>query len=424
MVAPVFYPYPPVWPEGMVNAKLALAMRRAGWHIDIIIAGYPAASNRYPSDNIERNELIGSIHIVNEVQRTSFAQKVLNSMQGLILTGQVLRQLDWGISVLEVARKLHSKFNYDFIISRAVPDFAHFAALLIHRKTRVPWIANWNDPTPNHKFPPPYGQGSSSPLAPHLQNWYRAICKHCTWHTFPTERLRKYIISYLPGDIDARSSVIPHIAMEGFSGKPISHSGFSICYAGSVLPPREVSVFLEGVKRFRKLMDNTDAFCVRFLVDRPEVVADRAKIMGIEDIVKLEDTVPYSQMPQLLSQSDVLVIIEAPLEEGIFMPAKIVDYVQIGRPILALTPVIGTIVDMFSKHGGGISVDCQSPDAVLKALEEIYTHWKTGQLDGAYSSDSLKRFFSQERVLELYIDLFRRLSLNRALLTKRTAAVT
>ena len=77
--------------------------------------------------------------------------------------------------------------------------------------------------------------------------------------------------------------------------------------------------------------------------------------MGVEDVIKIEAAVPYSQMPKVLAKSDVLVIIEAPLKEGIFMPSKIVDYVQIGHPILALTPVVGTITDIFSKHGGGYS---------------------------------------------------------------------
>ena len=300
-----------------------------------------------------------------------------------------------------------AKFKYDVIISRAIPDYAHFAALLVHRQTRIPWIANWNDPTPNHKFPPPYGKGPFSPLTPNLNKWYQAICKHCLWHTFPSERLREYMCSYLPGQIKLKSSVIPHVAMEKFSIAPVSHDGFSICYAGSVLPPREVTVFFEGIKRFKKLLDNADSFCVRFLVDKPEIVAESAKTMGVEDVIKIEATVPYSQMPKALAKSDVFVIIEAPLKEGIFMPSKIVDYVQIGRPILALTPVVGTITDIFSKHGGGIAVDCQSPDAVAQALQTLYAHWKEGTLDRTYGSDSLISLFSEERVLSLYMDLFK-----------------
>jgi len=365
MIAPVFYPYPPIWPEGMVNAKLALAMKNAGWYIDIIIAGYPDDSDRrYPSEDAEWKELVNNIHIINLKQVNTLAHKLLNTVQGYVLTGQILRQLGWGLSVLKFAKKLNSKFKYDVIISRAIPDYAHFAALLVHNKTRIPWIANWNDPTPNHKFPEPYGKGPASPLTPDLQKWYEAICKHCLFHTFPSERLREYMCSYLPGQIKIKSSVIPHVAMEKFYIGPVSHDGFSICYAGSVLPPREVTVFLEGIKRFRKILGNEHSFCVRFLVDRPEIVAESAKTIGVEDVIKIEAKVPYSQMPKALAKSDVLVIIEAPLKEGIFMPAKIVDYVQIGRPILALTSVVGTIHDIFSKPR--ICLNIKSIDLLLQ----------------------------------------------------------
>jgi hypothetical protein len=409
MIAPVFYPYPPVWPEGMVNAKLALAMKDAGWHIDVIVAGYPGGSSRYPAEDTVWEELANNVHIIHTDSRKSIVRRLVNAARGFLLTGQMLQRLDWGLSVLDKVLKLHAQHNYDVIISRAIPDFAHFAALLVHMKTRIPWIANWNDPTPNHKFPPPYGQGPFSPLEPYIEKWYRAVCNHCTWHVFPSERLRAYMCSYLPGQIMAKSSVIPHLAMERFSIGPVPHTGFSMCYAGSVLPPRDVSVFFEGISRFRKLLDHTDPFLVRFLVDKPELVAESAKRIGVGDIIQIEPTVSYSKMPEALARSDVLVIIEAPLEDGIFMPSKIADYVQIGRPVLALSPVVGTIFDIFSKHGGGIAVDCQSPDAVAKALHELYSHWKTGTLDRNYGSRSLFSFLGEEKVLGLYMDLFKKI---------------
>jgi hypothetical protein len=411
MIAPVFYPYPPVWPEGMVNAKLALAIKKAGWHIDIIVAGYPHASNRYPSEETVWKALAPDVHIIRREDHRSFARKLLDTMRVFIMTGQLLRQLAWGLSVLDVTKKLYIQHHHDVIISRAVPDYAHFAALLVHRNLGIPWIANWNDPTPNHKFPPPYGEGPFSPLALNTQKWYTSICKHCSWHTFPTERLREYICSYLPGQIYSKSSVIPHVAMEGFSAAPGTHEGFSLCYAGSVQPPRNVNVFFEGIKKFVVLSDIQESFTVRFLVDKQAMVADRAAAMGLENIVKIEDTVPYSEMPEALSRSNILVIIEAPLEEGIFMPSKIVDYAQIGLPILALAPVIGTVNDIFSKHGGGIAADCKSPDAVAKALYELYSHWKAKTLNCVYGSSPLIKLFGEEKVLRLYMDLFSKLSI-------------
>ena len=406
MIAPVFYPYPPVWPEGIVNAKLALAMKKAGWHIDIIVAGYSGGTSRYPSDTVAWQDLSDNVHIIKIAKSNTFiVKRLLNAARGLAITGQVLRRLEWGLSVLDAVKELRAKVEYDVILSRAIPDYAHFAALLVHRQTHIPWVANWNDPTPNHKFPPPYGQGPNSPLSPNLGKWYSAVCRHCSWHTFPSKRLQNYMSLYLPGKINTRSSVIPHVAMGELALPAAPGNHFSLCYAGSVLPPREVSVFFEALKRFKQLLKGKNSFSVRFLVDKPDIVAERAKAMEIEDVVHIEATVPYSQMPDFLSRSDVLVIIEAPLKEGIFMPSKIVDYAQIRRPILALTPVAGTVADLLTEFGGGISADCQSAESVGHALETLYGQWKSGTLNQTFNSDGLLGHFSEERVLGLYLDL-------------------
>jgi glycosyltransferase involved in cell wall biosynthesis len=404
MIAPACYP--PVGPEAMVNAKLALTMKKAGWHVDIITEGRSKKYGRYPADEAAWKELVNDVHFITRGHRKTLARRLLNGVQGFLLTGRILRRLGLSLSALDVAKKLASKSKYDAIISRANPYYAHMAGLLVHKQTGIPWIANWNDPMPYHKYPPPYGKGPASPLTPHFRKLHQAICTHCSWHTFPSDRLREYMCSYLPRQVMTKSSVIPHVVMEKFSIATVSDDGFSVCYAGSVLPPREVTVLLEGAKRFRKLVGNSDSFSIRFIVDEPDIVTDSAKTMGVEDIIRIEAQRPYSQMPRALARSNVLVIIEAPVEEGIFLPGKLVDYVQIGRPILALSPVVGKIADILSKHGGGIAVDCKSPDAVAQAFQTLYAHWKEGTLNLTYGSASLVRLFSEERVLRLYMDLF------------------
>jgi hypothetical protein len=91
------------------------------------------------------------------------------------------------------------------------------------------------------------------------------------------------------------------------------------------------------------------------------------------------------------------------------MASKIVDYVQIGRPILALVPTTGTIVDLFSQYGGGIAVDCQSVDAVAQALQTLYSHWKSATLNQTYSTDALLDLFSENNILAHYRDLVEKL---------------
>ena len=95
MIAPIFYPYPPIFPEGMVNAKLALAMKKAGWYIDIIIAGSLKGSNRYPAGEDGWKELVNNVHVINMGHRKNRAYRLLNVVQGFVLTGRILPGLGW-----------------------------------------------------------------------------------------------------------------------------------------------------------------------------------------------------------------------------------------------------------------------------------------------------------------------------------------
>jgi len=282
---------------------------------------------------------------------------------------------------------------------------------MTHKRTGIPWVANWNDPQPWSKFPPPYGQGHLSKLRLIERIYYKRIGSLCSWHTFPCERLRQYMISYFP-EIALKTSVIPHIALDSHCKPPVPHKGFSLCYAGSLRGPRNPEVLLEGLRRFASRRHDLDEFKIQFFVDRPDSVIELSKEKGLDKIVKIEKTQPYEKIINLLPAADVLVIIEAPLDQGVFLPSKFIDYVQAGRPILALSPVVGTLNDILSRHGGGLAVDGQAPDAVAHAIEILYSHWIKGTLDDEYSSRRLLPFFSQQNILNHYLKLIERLSVS------------
>ena len=54
---------------------------------------------------------------------------------------------------------------------------------------------------------------------------------------------------------------------------------------------------------------------------------------------------------------DVLCVIEAKMNEGIFLPSKLSDYSFLNKPILCFSPANGTLVDLINKYGGGIAID-------------------------------------------------------------------
>ena len=323
--------------------------------------------------------------------------------------GFITYDLSWIGPSLEIGEELISKKKYDFIISRANPLKSHISAYYFSQRHSIPWIANFNDPAPGIKYPPPYGQGPYSPVSSRIRKIYSVISENADWLTFPSERLRRYICSYI-GDNEAlklKSSVIPHISLNRFKRiKKNNNTNFVMCHTGSITAPRDGATFLKGVKKFVDQGKDRENISIRFIGNYPENFAAKIAEYGLQKVISLLGSVDYMKSLKFISEADVLVIIEALCPEGIFLPGKFVEYVNTGKPILALSPPKGTLKDILSSHGGGLAVDVGSVKQIAKAIKILYTHWESGTLASTYGSTKLQEIYCEKTVLAKYLDIF------------------
>ncbi|MBP3775139.1 MAG: hypothetical protein ILA34_07310, partial [Bacteroidaceae bacterium] len=63
-------------------------------------------------------------------------------------------------------------------------------------------------------------------------------------------------------------------------------------------------------------------------------------------------------------------------EVGIFMPTKVTDYAQCGKPIWAVSPAIGTLNDYYRRGEIDYFSDVTSAESVKVALEKVYSDFK------------------------------------------------
>lgn len=404
--------YPPGNPEAFVNANLVLAALEAGWKLDVI--SMSGLTHWYPNDNDAWRAVASCTTSIAKRERT-LLNRLFGGLSGLVRSGHVVAGVRWALPAAAEALRLTVHRKYDFIISRALPAEAHLAAFIVAGETGIPWIANWNDPSPWEKFPAPYegGGGSAAPLGYWTTRYYRAVAERAAWHTFPCERLRDYVAGYLPADISGKSTAVPHIALDKGGQAPPGNARFTLMHAGSLRAPRSAESFLRGVRLFLDRVRPAAGVSVVFIVDRPDEVAAAARANGVEGVVRIEKGRPYTEMPGVLAGADVLVIIEALVAEGIFLPSKFVDYVRSGRPILAVSPAVGTLADLLGKHGGGLAAAGGRPEDIASALSELYRHWQQGALDDRFSSAKLYPLFSRETVLGTYAEIFSRIAAPR-----------
>jgi glycosyltransferase involved in cell wall biosynthesis len=122
----------------------------------------------------------------------------------------------------------------------------------------------------------------------------------------------------------------------------------------------------------------------------------------LTDIVNCVGPLDYCETISLTRGCDVLLIVEGDYGKGYFLPSKLIDYVQVGKPILAISPKKGTVSDIIRKYGGGVLADGTSAESVSDALALLFKHWEKGSLQQTFGSHKLLRLFSADTIVGHY----------------------
>ena len=403
MIAPSFYPA--YGAECLVNAKLVLAMLNKGWEVKVISHinkeySFFDASAGSPWRRLD--SIAVPIKSVESRDFRAYLQKLLVFFKTRHITNGML----WVEKCMDVAEHLLNEQHYDVIISRAIPEYSHLAAMYLSKKFNVPWIANWNDPVPNAMFLPPGGQGHEAKIKYYYQHFLNAAFQRASWHTFPSDRLRRYMCSYIKGNIDKKSSVVPHIYLESVLPETVSKGNvFTLCYTGGASTLTRNPEFI--IRPVSELLSKGEIDDVRivFVGDCQREVADIAASYGISDKVKSIFWTTYEESLAVVASSDVSLLIEEDCAEGIYLPSKLSDYVSVNNPILAVGPKEGTVMDLLERFGGGVYSHCRDYEKTKKNIKALYDQWRHGNLR-KLASIELTKYFSESVAMVEYQTIF------------------
>jgi hypothetical protein len=98
-----------------------------------------------------------------------------------------------------------------------------------------------------------------------------------------------------------------------------------------------------------------------------------------------------------MASADGLLVIDAPAEESVFLPSKLIDYIGAGRPILGLTPP-GTSRNLINQLGGWVArpEDIEGMAAIIKAFLAFLR--QKGNQDEAWGSAVIRSQYETRRV--------------------------
>jgi glycosyltransferase involved in cell wall biosynthesis len=409
-ISPLFAPRAAA--EAFCGTKMVQALEKSGAVVTVL-----SNTSIWPGFPIDDSRLWGRRGEIIDVPTPS-QPNLFNSVV-MALRYQTPFYSRWIGNVVSVAKSLHRATPFDLIYSRGTPSVAHMAGFWCAKKLGIPWIANINDPwifeflldrAHTIGYTAPATAHSIPKLSPletrtHLF-WMRRTLKNADLITYPCKRLHDFHISL--AELDHAAEIIPHVGYRPTESISELNGHFRIVHAGALgvseATGRSAKPLLLGLKAFTETSPEAAAQTKLVLVGTEDKETQAfVSELGLESNVETVGRVNYETSVKHIFSASVCLLIEANMDDGIFFPSKLADYLVCGKPVLALSPRSGTVADLASRDEL-IRVD-HDPGAIKNAIAALYTEYKRGTLSSRSPSDKLQAEFEGRSVAEKFLSV-------------------
>lgn len=396
--------FPVYGPEANVNAKVVKLLSEAGYTIDLVTGKTSNVHYKIDNDDVFFHK-VESIHNVPRNNKPGL-KAIIEYVRTFIKTGHIYKSIAGALPMIKKCEELIARNKYDFIFTKDYPS--EVVGLYITKKYGIPWVPTWNDPYMMVKFPAPYGKGYDYNAGFFRERLIKALSKAAYRHAFPSARLRDYMLKYMTGMKPESCVVIPHLLTNEFvsCGEPLSRDELTLIYAGSLSKERDPQTFFDGFNLFLK--DHPDAKIKVMIMGvyeghQPEYISDLFAKNGLSDHFVQLPRATYMESNLISAKYDVNLILEADCEEGIFLPSKVPNCLQCQRTLMAVSPRIGTLNDLYNEGIVEYFADVSSPENIAAELGRLYGDYRNGQIYNVHKDISR---FADAAVLKLHQTIF------------------
>ena len=262
----------------------------------------------------------------------------------------------------------HRERRFDLIVTFSYPVSTNLLGLRLQRRLGVRWIAHNSDPW------------AGNPVA-----------SECIWLWRNNRRLEASAFAVadalvftsaetvaLYRDRYPRRAEVMHALNHAFDPAdypPAEHGSkrtgppVRLGYLGSFYGPRTPAPLFAALR----LLTEKERSLLRIeIVGGGRRVPALREAFGVGACVSLRPGVAYAQSLQLMTESDILLVIDAPsTQPSVFFPSKLADYIGAGRPLLGISPPGAT--RRILTELGQPCVDTTETEAIAALLRRIVT---------------------------------------------------
>jgi glycosyltransferase involved in cell wall biosynthesis len=339
-------------PRAVQVSRLLRELVPHGWHSDVVCFG--PRSNRYFPDP----ELARRLRLPPEVTRVpvrSLEERL--PIRALWRVCPPLKRLPdekrvWIGAATQAALRLAASRRPDVLVTFAQPWSDHLIGLRLKRTLGLPWVAHFSDPW----VEAPEGYSNLAGWQRQLwRRWERAVIDEATAVVFVNRQTADATMQKYPAEWAAKAHVVPHGFDAGFTPRSSDVRGagplqltYTGRFYGTTRTPAPLFRALAKLAPLRSLERQVRVKLVGTIVPEHQRLADA---LGVSHLVEFTGRVDVAAAERYASEADVLLIIDAPSSNSLFLPSKLIDYLPLGKPILGITPSRGAAADVIHALG-------------------------------------------------------------------------
>ncbi|MDP4743869.1 MAG: hypothetical protein NWS22_03400 [Porticoccaceae bacterium] len=255
------------------------------------------------------------------------------------------------------------------VLTFGEPMSDHLVGRQLRATLGVPWVAHFSDPWVDNPFRKYFV----------LSKWInrrleRSVISEADRVVFTSQETLNLVMKKYPESWRKKAHVIAHGYQADLYPAPVRQdiaSPLMIRYVGNFYGDRTPAPLFEALAQLHsenpELLKNIKIELVGSIPAR--MLKTQAYRALPNSLVKTTSTVSYLRSLELMAESDLLLIIDAPNPGiSVFLPSKLIDYIGAGKPIIGLVPH-GASATLIQRLGGA-TADPVDSAAIRKMLAE------------------------------------------------------
>ena len=357
--------------EAFCVGKLTMALQDSGHHVSVVCR----KPSHLPPDGAQDAGLWARLPVPEQP-----AEPQARSMRKLGALAARMRFLSPGIGgflpkLYRHSRAILERDSFDWIVTGSPSSPTAHLGWALKRRYGVRWACLFNDPSPWCLSPAPYASGNAEGLCDRFQIWRaRACLTHADAILAPTRRLLQLIARGYALDVDRRGIVVPHIGWRSRQQDALQCNGcHHVVHLGSLVHHRSSRLLAATLIALNEqIRDRRLPAALRFFGPSLDGRWLEGVFGGDADAVRYCGTLGYAESLETMQKASGLMLVEAVMETGVYLPSKLADYAASGRPVLMFSPPNGTVADLVGgfSHPGFLGQDPDVASArIIQFLE-------------------------------------------------------